>query len=346
QSSFITRNRYGDFSATPLSRIEEGETWENIIRPNYVANSRATGRSVWNTEWMVVIPGINLNSDPIDGLNGFIYGDGSSDSGVKDIMLFFDTYSYSGAIDAKTKRDEGASIQAMKVETDQAYQSADSQLLQLKRNKINIATSPEADMPPMMLYGTMSSAHDGGMISSGSVEVQLEYRPLEPSVMASVKLSADSASYSYRVAVPVVESAFGAIDRLQRYERYQANINYSGDNTQSSIADLPPADYGVPVAMPPMAVQGVFSGSPTFTPTQTPIGGSNDTPTPTATGLQSPTRIPGTSTPTPTPTGPTPTPTNTPWPEYLIYAVLPLSGDNAQVGEDALRGAQLAVEDI
>ncbi|MFM8418987.1 MAG: hypothetical protein ACKOEQ_02540, partial [Verrucomicrobiota bacterium] len=52
-------------------------------------DSRLIGRSVWNTEWMLVIPGGTLLNDPNVGLDAFIQS-------VSDIKLFFQTYAYSG----------------------------------------------------------------------------------------------------------------------------------------------------------------------------------------------------------------------------------------------------------
>jgi hypothetical protein len=52
-------------------------------------DSRLIGRSVWNTEWMLIIPGATLLNDKDRGLDVFIHQ-------VKDIKLLFQTYSYSG----------------------------------------------------------------------------------------------------------------------------------------------------------------------------------------------------------------------------------------------------------
>lgn len=54
-----------------------------------VFDSRLVGRSVWNTEWVLIIPGLTLNSDPEEGLDRFI-------NQVKDIKLVFQTYGHSG----------------------------------------------------------------------------------------------------------------------------------------------------------------------------------------------------------------------------------------------------------
>jgi hypothetical protein len=52
-------------------------------------NRRLIGRSVWNSQWKLVIPGRTLLSDPNEGLDRFIQT-------VKDVKLRFVTYSYSG----------------------------------------------------------------------------------------------------------------------------------------------------------------------------------------------------------------------------------------------------------
>ena len=54
-----------------------------------VTDSRLIGRSVWNTDWLLIIPGGTLLSDPNQGLDTFI-------NSVSDIKLFFQTYSYAG----------------------------------------------------------------------------------------------------------------------------------------------------------------------------------------------------------------------------------------------------------
>ena len=53
------------------------------------ADSRLVGRSVWNTQWMLIIPGATLLSNKDTGLNTFI-------NSVDDIRMFFQTYAYSG----------------------------------------------------------------------------------------------------------------------------------------------------------------------------------------------------------------------------------------------------------
>jgi hypothetical protein len=54
-----------------------------------ISDSRLIGRSVWNTEWLLIIPGGTLLNNANTGLDEFI-------ASVSDIKLFFQTYSYAG----------------------------------------------------------------------------------------------------------------------------------------------------------------------------------------------------------------------------------------------------------
>ena len=57
--------------------------------PEDFTNSRLVSRSVWNTQWKLVIPGRALLADPIDGLDKFTRS-------VTDVQLYLKTYSYAG----------------------------------------------------------------------------------------------------------------------------------------------------------------------------------------------------------------------------------------------------------
>ncbi len=63
-------------------------------------NSRLVGRSVWNSRWLLIIPGRTLLADPNEGIERFISGalsNGVRDgTGIDDIKIFFQTYSLSG----------------------------------------------------------------------------------------------------------------------------------------------------------------------------------------------------------------------------------------------------------
>ena len=72
-------------------QFDEAETYNN---------SRLVGRSVWNSRWLLIIPGRTLLADPNEGIerfiNGALTGTTRDGNGIKDIMIFFQTYSLSG----------------------------------------------------------------------------------------------------------------------------------------------------------------------------------------------------------------------------------------------------------
>ncbi|MFH0880982.1 MAG: LamG domain-containing protein [Lentisphaerota bacterium] len=78
----------------PLMRAyHDSGSWDSS-QLNY--SSRLVGRSVWNSQWYLIIPAGALNSDRRLALEVFINGVNGDGNGIKDIRLFFETYSYSG----------------------------------------------------------------------------------------------------------------------------------------------------------------------------------------------------------------------------------------------------------
>lgn len=65
-----------------------------------VSDTRLIGRSVWNSRWLLIIPGGTLHSDRNEGIqrfiNGNLVGTRRDNNGVSDIKIFFQTYAYSG----------------------------------------------------------------------------------------------------------------------------------------------------------------------------------------------------------------------------------------------------------
>ena len=52
-------------------------------------DSQLSGRSAWNTQWLLIIPGASLLNDPQAGIQAFM-------TNVDDIQLNISTYGYSG----------------------------------------------------------------------------------------------------------------------------------------------------------------------------------------------------------------------------------------------------------
>jgi hypothetical protein len=81
--SFAERLRFGDFRAYPTVKgaaVGADATY---------TDSRLFGRSVWNTQWLLVVPGAALGADPKASLDRFVQT-------VTDIQLQFETYSHQG----------------------------------------------------------------------------------------------------------------------------------------------------------------------------------------------------------------------------------------------------------
>jgi len=77
----------------PVSTLEAFNTSiygaSGSLQPSQYTNERLIGRSVWNSKWKLIIPGKNLLADPNQGLSRFL-------NSVKDVHLYFVTYSYAG----------------------------------------------------------------------------------------------------------------------------------------------------------------------------------------------------------------------------------------------------------
>ena len=74
---FAELRRHGDF-------VMHNDTVDGVD-----FDTRLVSRSVWNSEWLLIIPGAGLDADPMTGLEAFA-------ENVTDIELNFLTYSHQG----------------------------------------------------------------------------------------------------------------------------------------------------------------------------------------------------------------------------------------------------------
>ena len=80
------------FAVETDTRLRAYPYIENFDATQINTDTRLIGRSVWNTKWLLVIPGTTLLGDPDDpdkGIETFI-------EEVTDIYIYFQTYSYAG----------------------------------------------------------------------------------------------------------------------------------------------------------------------------------------------------------------------------------------------------------
>lgn len=79
--------RYPDFRAYHDSG--------NFNPAETTSSTELIGRSVWNSRWLLIIPGSSLLGNPDEGIRRFIFGNSASE-GVTDIKIFFQTYAFAG----------------------------------------------------------------------------------------------------------------------------------------------------------------------------------------------------------------------------------------------------------
>jgi hypothetical protein len=80
--AFGELRRHGDF------RIYH-DSGGTVDDSELIFDSRLISRSVWNSQWMLVIPGIGLDADPLDGLT-------TLSESITDIKIYFQTSSHQG----------------------------------------------------------------------------------------------------------------------------------------------------------------------------------------------------------------------------------------------------------
>ncbi|MBC8447965.1 MAG: right-handed parallel beta-helix repeat-containing protein [Chloroflexi bacterium] len=77
------------FAIKPYTRFRAYPFTSDFSADEMNTDTRLIGRSVWNTEWLLVIPGTTLLADPQVGIERFI-------EDVDDVYIYFQTYAYAG----------------------------------------------------------------------------------------------------------------------------------------------------------------------------------------------------------------------------------------------------------
>lgn len=88
-SDFLTEEMFSVRKHQAFRPVSDASVFGYDLSPSQFTNSRLIGRSVWNSEWKLVIPGTALLDDPDEGLRRLIRT-------LQDIQLHFVTYSYAG----------------------------------------------------------------------------------------------------------------------------------------------------------------------------------------------------------------------------------------------------------
>ena len=88
QGQLLKIKPYADMRAYPYT--------EDLEPQELNTDTRLIGRSVWNTNWVLVIPGATLLADPEMGIDRFMQD-------VDDIYIYFQTYAYAGTMAASAE---------------------------------------------------------------------------------------------------------------------------------------------------------------------------------------------------------------------------------------------------
>ena len=87
---FGSLNRHGDFRMYGYAANDNGFLGQFDAGMDAISfDTRLMGRSVWNSQWHLIIPGKALHPDGLTGLNRLI-------ENISDIKLHFVTYSHQG----------------------------------------------------------------------------------------------------------------------------------------------------------------------------------------------------------------------------------------------------------
>ncbi len=89
--SYAERIRFGDSRAfiTDNGLTGADDMLQSPLTPGWNSSSRLYGRSIWNTRWLLILPGATLSADKDAGLDRFI-------NTVTDVKLYLETYSNQG----------------------------------------------------------------------------------------------------------------------------------------------------------------------------------------------------------------------------------------------------------
>lgn len=149
----------------------ESQTLRDVSPDELNTDTRLIGRSVWNTEWLLVIPGTTLLADPEVGIERFMQD-------VDDIYLYFQTYAYAGTAVAASAQ---AKVEA-KAKTASTSTSASSSALPL---------------PDVLFYGTV--ARNNEPLTAGTVKAILPRGAVVSVDVAPIQ----GTNYTYALTVPL-----------------------------------------------------------------------------------------------------------------------------------------------
>ncbi len=216
QGQFLKVKPYADMRAYPYT--------EDFEPTELNTDTRLIGRSVWNTEWVLVIPGATLLADPDVGIDRFMQD-------VDDIYVYFQTYAYAGtaaAAEAELMEDTGDGRLAAGGETPPLRVAG----------TVSTAADPNAmPQPDALFYGV--ALRDGAVMESGTLTAILPRGGVVTTEIAPIA----GTDYNYALAVPLSYYDAGATPTASDSARIAETISFTVNGIPAVLRDATGISY-------------------------------------------------------------------------------------------------------
>ncbi len=183
---------------------------ENLEPQELNTDTRLIGRSVWNTEWVLVIPGATLLADPDMGIDRFLQD-------VNDIYVYFQTYAYAGTMAA-----------AAEAESAQAGAALPAAGIPAARVAADAKAMPQ---PDALFYGV--AMRDGAVLKSGTLTAVLPRGGVVTTQIAAIT----GTDYNYVLAVPLSAYDPGVTPTAIDSARIAETISFTVDGVPAVLRD-------------------------------------------------------------------------------------------------------------
>lgn len=241
---------------------------------NFIDNTFLVGRSVWNTRWMLIIPGrFLLQGNPNTGINRFI--DGAAGNGmVSDILLGFRTYQYTSPLG----KPEGGDVLAAKTG------APDSAVVWVERRAPRIANPGKTDAnpgelpePPMLVFGRLQN-QAGFKVNQGNF--LFNFAPVPGGLPVSITAALSDLSENHNF-LAVARQEMGSDTSGGQVLRLDGGVTYTPGVTYNGVA------LNAQLPSPLTPERGRVEGPLTYvvdatapSPTPTPVPPATPTPNP------------------------------------------------------------------
>ncbi len=215
QGQFLKVKPYADMRAYPYT--------EDFEPTELNTDTRLIGRSVWNSKWVLVIPGATLLSDPDKGIDRFLQD-------VDDIYIYFQTYAYAGTAAAADAGVEEQGLGQVQDLSSQPQQAAGVSAL--------TAADPKAmPQPDALFYGV--ALRDGAAMESGTLTAILPRGGVVTTEIAPIT----GTSYNYALAVPLSYYDPGVTPTAVDTARIAETISFTVNGVPAVLRDATGTSY-------------------------------------------------------------------------------------------------------